>query len=162
MAWSSFSEELTGHGGESSHDRPDAFGHGGCLLDSNRTPGVMHLVSSAARPASASRAQALYDRCVQSIQAVCPVTLVHERVLLSDRYDRTSEIQSETRGVHREGSGGAIGCCARLVRPDLRVRSPRFVLCSEPNGSIRGGLLYKFVGWLLLTLLAICIDIETL
>jgi hypothetical protein len=87
---------------------------------------------------------------------------VHERVLLSDRSDRTSEIQSETRGIHQGGRGGATGCWARPVRPDLRIRSPQFVLCSEPNGSIRGGLLYKFVGRLLLTLLAICIDIATL
>jgi hypothetical protein len=28
---------LIGRGGASGHDRPDASGHGGCLLDSNRT-----------------------------------------------------------------------------------------------------------------------------
>jgi hypothetical protein len=80
----------------------------------------------------------------------------------SDSYDLTYEIQSETHGVLRGGRGGATGRWTRPVRPDLHVQSPRFVLCSEPNGSIRGGLLYKFVGWLLLTLLAICIDIATL
>jgi hypothetical protein len=109
MAWGSISEELTGHGGESGHDRPDASGHGGCLLDSNQTLGVMLPVSSAARPVSASRVQALWDRRVRSIQVVRPVTLVRERVLLSDRYDQTNEIQSETCGVHRGGHGGVTG-----------------------------------------------------
>jgi hypothetical protein len=131
MAWSSFSEELTGRGGESGHDRSDASGHGGCLLDSNRTSGVTRPVSSAVCPVGASRAQALCDRRIQSIQVACSITLVRERVLLSDRYDRTNEIQSETRGVHRGGHG---------EQPDVRcVRSPRFVLCSEPNSSIRRG-----------------------
>jgi hypothetical protein len=69
MAWSSISEELTGRGGESGYDRSDASGRGGCLLDPNRTPGVTRSVSSAARP----------------------VTLLRERVLLSDRYDRTND-----------------------------------------------------------------------
>jgi hypothetical protein len=78
MAWSSISEELTGHGGESDHDRPDASGRGGCLLDSNRTLGVMRPVSSAARPVGASRAHALCDRRVRSIQATRPVALVSE------------------------------------------------------------------------------------
>jgi hypothetical protein len=41
---------LIGRGGASGHDRPDAFGHGGCLLDSNRTLGVTRPVSSTARP----------------------------------------------------------------------------------------------------------------
>jgi hypothetical protein len=54
MAWSSFNEELTGCGGESGHDRPDASSRGGCLLHSNRTRGVTRLVSSAARPVGAS------------------------------------------------------------------------------------------------------------
>jgi hypothetical protein len=63
-----------------------------------------------------------------------------------------------------DGHGGATGRCGHLVRPDCHVRSPRFVLCSEPNGSIHRGLLYKLVGRLLLSLslLAICIDIVTL
>jgi hypothetical protein len=41
-------------------------------------------------------------------RSVHPVTLAHERVLLSDRYDRTNEIQSETRGEDTVagGSGG--------------------------------------------------------
>jgi hypothetical protein len=78
MAWSSFSEELTGRGGESVHDRPDASSRGGCLLDSNRTPGVTRPVSSAARPVGASRAQALCDQRVWSIQATRSVTLVRE------------------------------------------------------------------------------------
>jgi hypothetical protein len=124
MAWSYISEELTRRGGESGHDRPDASGRGGCLLDSNRTLGVTHPVSSATRPVSASRAQALCDRRVRSIQAARLVTLVRERVLLSDRYDRTNEIQGETHGVHRGGHGGATGRCARPVRPDQCVWSP--------------------------------------
>jgi hypothetical protein len=101
MAWSSICEVLTGHGGKS--------GRGGCLLDSNQTLGVTRPVNSTARPIGASQAQALYDRRVRSIQAAHPVTLVRERVLLSDRYDRMNEIQSETRGVHRGGRGGATG-----------------------------------------------------
>jgi hypothetical protein len=87
LAWSSISEELTGHDGESGHDRPDASGRGGCLLDLNWTLGVTRLVSAAARPVGASRAQALCDWRVLSIQAARPVTLVRERVLLSDCYD---------------------------------------------------------------------------
>jgi hypothetical protein len=118
MAWSSISEELTRRGGESGHDRLDASGRGGCLLDSNRMLGVTRPVSSAVRPVGASRVQALCDRRVRSIQAARPVTLVRERVLLSDRYDRTNKIQSETRGVHRGGRGGATGRCAHPVRPD--------------------------------------------
>jgi hypothetical protein len=102
MAWSSISEELIGHGGESGHDRLDASDHGGCLLDSNWMLGVTRPVSSTARPVGASRAQALCDRRVRSIQAARLVTLVREQILLSDRYDRTNEIQSETRGIHRE------------------------------------------------------------
>jgi hypothetical protein len=142
MAWSSISEELTGRGGESGHDRPDTSGRGGCLLDSNRTLGVTRPVSSAAHPVGASRAQALCDRHVRSIQAVCPVTLVRERVLLSDRYDRTSEIQSETCGVHRGGHDGATKHYARQVRPDQRVRSPRVWLFREPTALFFRGLLY--------------------
>jgi hypothetical protein len=95
------------------------------------------------------------ERRVQSI-------FVERYIISSDRYNLTYEIQSETRGVHRGGRGGATRRWARPVRPDLHAQSPRFVLCSEPNGSIRGGLLYKLVGRLLLTLLPICIDIETL
>jgi hypothetical protein len=41
---------LIGRGGASGHDRLDASGHGGCLLDSNRTLGVTCPVSSTARP----------------------------------------------------------------------------------------------------------------
>jgi hypothetical protein len=119
MAWSSISEELTGRGGESGHDRSDASGHGGCLLDPNRTPGVTRSVSSAARP----------------------VTLLRERVLLSDRYDRTNDIQSETRDVHRGGRGGATGRCARPVRLDQHVRSPRVWLFCEPMALFFRGLL---------------------
>jgi hypothetical protein len=121
LAWSSISEELTGRDGESGHDRPDASGRGGCLLDSNRTLGVTRPVSAVARPVSASRAQALCDRRVRSIQATRPVTLVRERVLLSDRYDRTNEIQSETRGVHRGGRGGTTRRCARPVTPSVAI-----------------------------------------
>jgi hypothetical protein len=39
---------LIGRGGASSHDRPDASGHGGCLLDSNWMLGVTRPVSSTA------------------------------------------------------------------------------------------------------------------
>jgi hypothetical protein len=109
MAWSSFNEELTGRGGESGHDRPDASGRGECLLDSNRTPGLMRPVSFAVRSVGASRAQALCDRRARKIQVACLVTLVRERVLLSDSYDRTNKIQSVTHGIHRGGHGGAIG-----------------------------------------------------
>jgi hypothetical protein len=125
LAWSRISEKLIGHGVESDHGGSDASGHGVCLLDSNRTLGVMRPVSCAVRPVGASRAQALCDRRVRSIQAARSVTLVCERVLLNDRYDRTNEIQSETCGVHRGGRGGATGRCACPVRPDQRVRSPR-------------------------------------
>jgi hypothetical protein len=45
---------LIGRGGASGHDGPDASGRGGSLLDSNRTPGVTRLVSSAARPVADS------------------------------------------------------------------------------------------------------------
>jgi hypothetical protein len=83
------------------------------------------LISSAVRPVGASRVQALCDQRVRSIQAARPLTLVRERVLLNDCYDRTNEIQSETRGVLRGGHGGVTGRCACLVRPDQRVRSPR-------------------------------------
>jgi hypothetical protein len=71
MAWSSFSEKLTGRGGKSGHSRSDASGRGGCLLDSNRTPGVTRLVYSTACPISDQclRASRSCDRtrwCVQS------------------------------------------------------------------------------------------------
>jgi hypothetical protein len=149
MAWSSISEELTGRGGESGHDRPDASGRGECLLDSNRTLSVTRPVSSAARLVGASRAQALCGRRIRSIQAARPVTLVRERVLLSDRYDRTNKIQSETRGVHWGGHGGATGRCAHSVRPDQHVRSPRVWLFREPTALFFRGLLYILIGQLL-------------
>jgi hypothetical protein len=38
-----------------------------------------------------------------------PVTLVRERVHLSDRYNRINEIQSETRGVHQGSHAGVTG-----------------------------------------------------
>jgi hypothetical protein len=149
LAWSCISEELTGRGGESGHDRPDASSRGGCLLDSNWTLGVTRPVSCVACLVGASRAQALCDRRVRSIQAARPVTLVRDRVLLSDCYDRTNEIQSETRGVHRGGRGGATGGCARPVRPDQRVGSPRVWLFREPTALFFRGLLYILVGRLL-------------
>jgi hypothetical protein len=68
---------------------------------------------------------------VRSVQTARPVTLARERVHLSDRYDRTNEIQSETHGVHRGGRGGAIGRVARPVKPDQHVRSPRVWLFHE-------------------------------
>jgi hypothetical protein len=111
--------------------------------------GVTRPVSSAVRPVGASRVQALCDRRVRSIQAARPVTLVRERVLLSDRYDRTNEIQSETRGVHRGGRGGATGRCAHPVRSDQRVRSPRVWLFREPRALFFWGLLYILGGRLL-------------
>jgi hypothetical protein len=40
---------LIGRGGMPGHDRPDASGRGGSLLDSNRTSGITRPVSSAAR-----------------------------------------------------------------------------------------------------------------
>jgi hypothetical protein len=73
---------------------------------------------------------------------------VRERVLLSDRYNRTNEIQSETRGVHRGGHGGATGRYAHPVRPDQRVRSPRVWLFHELMALFFRGLLYILVGWL--------------
>jgi hypothetical protein len=84
--------------------------------------GVTRPVSFTVRPVGASQAQALCDWCIRSIQATRPVTLVREQVLLSDCYDRTNELQSETRGVHQGGHGGPTRRCARLVRPDQRVR----------------------------------------
>jgi hypothetical protein len=108
LAWSRISEKLTGHGVKSDHGGSDTSGSGGCLLDSNRTLGVMHPVSCAARSVSALRAQELCDRRVRSIQAARLVTLMRERVLLNDRYDRTNKIQSETCGIHRGGRGGAV------------------------------------------------------
>jgi hypothetical protein len=74
---------------------------------------------------------------------------VRERVFLSDRYDRTNEIQSETRDIHRGGRSGAIGRCARPVRPNQRVRSPRVWLFREPTTLFFRGLLYILVGRLL-------------
>jgi hypothetical protein len=71
---------------------------------------------------------------------------VHEQVLLSDRYNRTNKIQSDTRGVHRGGHGGATGRCARLIRPDQRVWSPRVCLFHEPTTLFFRGLLYILVG----------------
>jgi hypothetical protein len=50
-----------------------------------------------------------------------PVTLARERVDLSDRYNRTNEIQSETHSVHRGGRGGATGRMARPVTPSVAV-----------------------------------------
>jgi hypothetical protein len=41
---------LSGRGGASGHVQPDAFGRGGCLLDSNRTLALWRLVHLAARP----------------------------------------------------------------------------------------------------------------
>jgi hypothetical protein len=126
LAWSRISEKLTGHGVESDHGGSDVSGRGGCLLDSNRTLGVMRPVSCAARP----------------------VTLVRERVLLNDSYDRMNKSQSETRGVHRGGHSGVTGRCARLVRPDQHVRSPRVWLFHEPTTLFLQGLLYILVGQL--------------
>jgi hypothetical protein len=74
---------------------------------------------------------------------------VRERVLLSVHYDQTNEIQSETRGVHPGGRGGAIGRCARPVKPDQRVRSPRVWLFREPTALFFRRLLYILVGRLL-------------
>jgi hypothetical protein len=45
---------LIGRGGASGHDRPDASGHSGCLLDSNRTLALWRLVHLAARPVADS------------------------------------------------------------------------------------------------------------
>jgi hypothetical protein len=56
-----------------------------------------------------------------------------------------NEIQSETRGVHRGGRGGATGRCARPVRPDQRVRSPRVWQFREPTTLFFRGLLYILV-----------------
>jgi hypothetical protein len=84
--------------------------------------------------------------CARSIHAARPVALVRERVLLSDRYDRMNEIQSETHGVHRGGRYGATERCARLFRPDKRVRSPRVWLFREPTTLLFRGLLYILVG----------------
>jgi hypothetical protein len=66
---------------------------------------------------------------------------VRERVLLSDRYDRMNEIQSETRGVHRGGRDGATERCARPVRLDQRIWSPRVWLFREPTTLFFQGLL---------------------
>jgi hypothetical protein len=71
MAWSSFSEKLTGCDGKSGHSRSDASGRGGCLLESNRTSGVTRPVCSTTRPISAQclRASRSCDRtrwCVRS------------------------------------------------------------------------------------------------
>jgi hypothetical protein len=54
---------------------------------------------------------------------------VRELIHLSDRYDRTNEIQIKTRGVHRGGRGGATRRCgvsdqagpARLVTLSVAV-----------------------------------------
>jgi hypothetical protein len=54
LAWSRINEKLTGRGVESDHGGSDMSGHGGCLLDSNRTLGVMRPVSCAARSVGAS------------------------------------------------------------------------------------------------------------
>jgi hypothetical protein len=121
LAWSRISEKLTRRGVESDHGGSDASGHGGCLLDSNRMLGVMHPISCAARSVGASRAQALCDRRIRSIQAARPVTLMRERVLLNDRYDRTNKIQSETCGIHWGGHGGVTGRCARPVTPSVAI-----------------------------------------
>jgi hypothetical protein len=45
---------LIGRCGTSGHDRPDASGRGGSLLDSNQTSGVTRPVSSAAHPVADS------------------------------------------------------------------------------------------------------------
>jgi hypothetical protein len=45
---------LIGRGGASGHDRPDASGRGGCLLDSNRTLALWRPVPLAARPVADS------------------------------------------------------------------------------------------------------------
>jgi hypothetical protein len=101
--------------------------------------------------------------CVRSILVARPVTLVRERVLLSDRYDRTNEIQSETHGVHWGGRGGVTGRGARPVRPDQRVRSPRVWLFREPTTLFFWGLLYILVGQLkALTLALFDILVSTL
>jgi hypothetical protein len=147
MAWNNFSKELNGRGGESGCDRPDASGRGGRLMDSNQMLGVTRPVSSAASPVGASRAQALCDQRVRSIQAACLVTLVRERVFFSDRYDRTNEIQSETRGIHRGDHGGATRRCARPVRPDQRIRSPECgYFVSQRLYSFGGSYIYLLAG----------------
>jgi hypothetical protein len=45
---------LIGRGGASGHDRQDASGHGGCLLDSNRTLALWRPVRLAVRPVADS------------------------------------------------------------------------------------------------------------
>jgi hypothetical protein len=49
---------LIGRGGASGHVQPDASGHGGCLLDSNRTLALWRPVRLAARPVAD-----LLERC---------------------------------------------------------------------------------------------------
>jgi hypothetical protein len=100
---------LIGRGGASGHDRPDASGHGGSLLDSNRTPGVTRSVSSAARPVADSLERCsgltsafgqLQDQCVRSSFAR-PVS-----VGLCDQRIRSARLQQFqlTNGSIRRGT----------------------------------------------------------
>jgi hypothetical protein len=66
---------LIGHGGVSGHDRPDAFGHCGSLLDSNRTLALWRPVRLASRPVAVSLERCsgwtsasgqLWDQCIRS------------------------------------------------------------------------------------------------
>jgi hypothetical protein len=61
-----------------------------------------------------------------------PVTLVHERVHLSNHYCRKNEIQCEIRGIHRGSRAGATGHCVRVQsdRPTRPVSTLAATLCS--------------------------------
>jgi hypothetical protein len=61
---------LIGRGGASGHDRPDVSGHGGCLLDSNRTLGVTRPVSSTARPVTRGGLLEMTERCLYGVRFV--------------------------------------------------------------------------------------------
>jgi hypothetical protein len=117
--------------------------------------------STTVRGGTRERATRLYCH-VRSCRAVSPVDLCW--ALYHFKWPLRSNVRDLKYDTWRasDGRGGAAGRCGHPVRPDRRVWSPWFVLCSEPNDSIRRGLLYKLVGRLLLFLLAICIDIATL
>jgi hypothetical protein len=62
------------------------------LVTIDRTRPVRVRSTLRAHPVEVSRAQAVRDLRVRSVSLARLVTLVHEQVHLSERYDRTNEI----------------------------------------------------------------------
>jgi hypothetical protein len=120
---------LIGRGGAPGHDRPDASGRGGCLLDSNRTLGVTRPVSSSARPVTPGGLLKMTGRCL------CGLRFSSVRIRSPTRWSaaRLDQRVRSVTGPARPVELRAFGLC------NQRVRSARLQQNRVPNGSIRRG-----------------------